>query len=105
MFFFHKYCYSTAFYCSQILPLFNNYMDDIYTAWRVARHKVCMVPWTIHCNLLLHLAGVMDPELWFSKRIIRCIKIAFNSYNVIVRTIINVVFKKYVVLNFHVYCK
>ncbi len=38
MFFFHIYC--TAFYGSQILPLFNNCMDVIYTAWRIAMHKI-----------------------------------------------------------------
>ncbi len=35
-----------------------------------------------------HLAGVMDPELWFSKRWLKFIKI--NSDYIIVRTIINV---------------
>ncbi len=37
-----------------------------------------------------HLAGVMDPELWFSKRCIKFIKMALNSDNIIVRTIPNV---------------
>ncbi len=55
----HKYC--TAFYGSQILPLFINCMDDVY--WRIAMHKVWRIPWTTHCNLLPHHAGVMDPEL------------------------------------------
>ncbi len=32
----------------------------------------------------------MDPELWFSKRCIKFIKMALNSDNIIVRTIINV---------------
>ncbi len=53
--------------------------------------KVRRVPWTTHCNVLPHIAGVMDPELWFSKRCIRFIKISLNSDNVTVRTIINVV--------------
>ncbi len=51
-------------------------------------HKVWRVPWTIHCNLLPHLAGVMDPELWFSKRCIKFIKMALQI--TIVRTITNV---------------
>ncbi len=36
------------------------------------------------------LAGVMDPELWFSKRCVRFIKMTLNSDNVSDRTIINV---------------
>ncbi len=56
---FHKYC--TAFYCSQILPRLNNCMDDVYIAKRIAMRKVWRVLWTTHCNLLQHLAGVMDP--------------------------------------------
>ncbi len=43
-----------------------------------------------HCNLLPHLAGVMNPELWFSKRCIQFIKMALNSDNIIIRTITNV---------------
>ncbi len=65
-------------------------MDDVYIAWIIAMRKVCRVPWTTHCNLLPHLAGVMDPELWLSKRCITFIKIALNSDNIIVRTITNV---------------
>ncbi len=52
--------------------------------------KVWRVPWTTHYNLLPHLAGVMDPELWFSKICIKFIKMALNSDHIIVRTIINV---------------
>ncbi len=51
--------------------------------------KVWKVPWNTHCNLLPHLPGVMDPELWFSKRCIKFIKMALNSDNIIVRTITN----------------
>ncbi len=36
-----------------------------------------------------HLAGCMDIELWFSKRCIRFLNMAMESYNVVVRTIIN----------------
>ncbi len=43
-----------------------------------------------HCNSLPYLGGVMDPELWFSKRCITFITMALNSHNIIVRTIINV---------------
>ncbi len=64
---FHKYY--TAFYGSQILSLYINYIDDIYIAWRIAMRKVRRVPWTNHCNVLPHLPGVMDPEFWFSKNV------------------------------------
>ncbi len=47
-------------------------MDDVYIAWRIAMRKVWRVPWTTR-NVLPHLAGVMDPELWFSKRCIKFI--------------------------------
>ncbi len=43
--------------------------------------------------MLPHLAGVMDPELWFSKRCIRCNKMARNSDNVTVSTIVNIGFE------------
>ncbi len=65
-------------------------MNDVYISWRIAMCKVWRVPWTTHCNLLPNLAGVMDPELWFSKRCIKFIKMALNSDNIIVRTITNV---------------
>ncbi len=56
----------------------------------LAMRKVWRVPWTTHCNLLPYIAGVMDPELWFSKRCIKFIKMALNSDNIIFRTITNV---------------
>ncbi len=70
--------------------LLNNHMDDVYIACRIAMNKVWRVPWTTHCHLLPYLADVMDPELWFSKRCVKLIRKTFNSYNIIVRTIINV---------------
>ncbi len=65
-------------------------MDDVYISWRIAMHKVWRVPWTTHCHLLPHFAGLMDPELWFSKICIKFIKMALNSDNIIVITITNV---------------
>ncbi len=65
-------------------------MDDAYIALRIAMHKVWRVPWTTHCNVLPHLTGVMNPEIWFSNRCIKFIKMALNSDNIIVRTITNV---------------
>ncbi len=44
-------------------------MDDVYIVWRIAMWKVWRVPWSNHCNLLPHLAGVMDLELWFSTNV------------------------------------
>ncbi len=48
--------------------------------------KVWRVPLATHCNLLPHFAFLK----WFSKRCIKCIKMALNSDTIIVRTIINV---------------
>ncbi len=74
---FHKYC--TAFYGSPVLPMFNNCMEEIYIAWRVAICRVWRVPWTTYCKLLPHLANCIDIELWFS-RCTRFIKMAINSH-------------------------
>ncbi len=32
-----------------------------------------LVPWRTHNNMLPHLAGMIDPELWFAKRCIKFI--------------------------------
>ncbi len=74
---FQNYC--TSFYDSQILPLFGNCMEDIYTAWRIAMRRVWRVPWRTHNNMLPHLDGMIDPELWFAKR---CIKIIVYVYEI-----------------------
>ncbi len=58
---FHKYC--TAFYGSQVLPMFWDCMQELYTVWRIAVHRMWWVPWTTHCVLLPLLAGCMDIEL------------------------------------------
>ncbi len=84
---FHKYC--TAFYGSQVLPMFDSCMEEIYIAWRVAIRRVWRVPWTTHCKLLPHLANCMDIELRFSRRCMRFIKMAINSSNIVVKTITN----------------
>ncbi len=55
---FHKYC--TAFYGSNVLPMFNSCTEEIYIVWRVAIHRVWRVPWTTHCKLLPHLANCKD---------------------------------------------
>ncbi len=81
--------YYTAFYGSQVLPMFDKCMEDMYKAWRIAIRRVCRVPWTTHCLLLLLLSGFMDIELWFSKRCVKFLKMAINSKNSAVRMIIN----------------
>ncbi len=84
---FHKY--GTAFYGSQVFPMFNSCMEENYIAWRVAIRRVWRVPWTTHCKLLPHLANCMDIELCFSRRCMRFIKMAMNSSNIVVKTITN----------------
>ncbi len=41
------------------------------------------------CTLLPLFTGVIDPQLWFSKRCIKLINMALNSHNVIVSAIVN----------------
>ncbi len=84
---FHKY--RTSLYCSQVVPIFNSCMEEIYIAWRLAIRRVWMVPWTNHCKLLPDLANCMDIELWFSRRCMRFIKMTMNSSNIVVKTITN----------------
>ncbi len=36
--------------------------------WRIAMRRVWRVLWRTHNNMLPHLAGMIDPELWFAKR-------------------------------------
>ncbi len=58
-------CFIYTINSSQILPLFNNCMDVIYMAWIGAMPKLWRIPWTTHCNLLPHLAVVMDLNYGF----------------------------------------
>ncbi len=48
---------------------------------------VWRVPWRTHNNMLLHLAGMIDPELWFAKRCIKFISMCMKSDNNAVKTI------------------
>ena len=83
---FFKYC--TAFYGAQFLPINNNnVMHPLYVAWRMAVRRVWRVPWTTHCNLLPHIAGVMPPELSLAKRSIKFITKLIKSDNMTVKTI------------------
>lgn len=74
---FQKYC--TSFYGTQLLPLFDNSILDLYKAWRIAMRRVWRLPWQTHCNMLPLIAGVMDPELWFAKRAINFLNMAVKS--------------------------
>ena len=84
---FKKMCMS--FYGSQVLPLFGNFMQPVYTAFRKAVRRVWKLPRTTHCNLIPHLVGCIDIELWFCKRCINFINMACKSRNHVVRTIAN----------------
>ncbi len=53
-------------------------MKDIYTAWRIAMHRVWWVPWRTHNNMLPHLAGMIDPELLFAKLCIKFISMCMK---------------------------
>ncbi len=44
--------------------------------------RVWRVPWRTHNNMLPHLAGLIDPELWFAKRCIKCINEFLCTYYV-----------------------
>ena len=82
---FSKYC--TSFYGSLFLPIYDNTMEDIYKAWRMAVRKVWRVPWTTHCDLLPHLAGVMPPKLSFAKNAISFAKLLLKSDNPVVKMV------------------
>ncbi len=49
--------------------------------------RVRRVPWRTHNNMLPHLAGMIDPELWFAKRCIKFISMCIKSDNNTVKTI------------------
>ncbi len=72
-----------------MFPHFDTNIQDVYTAWRIAIHKVWHLHWRTHNNMLVHVAGVMEPELWFAQRCIKVIKMALISDNNTVCTISN----------------
>ena len=83
---FSKYC--TAFYGSQILPVYDKTaMYDLYLAWRSSIKKVWRIPWTTHSNMLPLLAGVLPPDLMFEKRAIGFINKLLKSENKTVQMI------------------
>ncbi len=45
------------------------------------------VRWRTHNNMVPHLAGMTDPELWFAKRCIKFISMCMKSDNNTVKTI------------------
>ncbi len=56
-------------------------MADMHTTLRIAMHRIWWVPWRIHNNMLSHVAGMIDPELWFAKRCIKLISMCIKSDN------------------------
>ena len=84
---FNKYC--TSFYGSQILPIYDDSLADLFRSWRVAVRRVWRVPWHTHSSLLPHLAGVMAPNLWFDKRAVKFAMLGLNSSNYNVKTILS----------------
>ncbi len=40
--------------------------------------RVWWVPWRTHNNMLPYLAGMIDPELWFTKRCIEIYKYVYE---------------------------
>ncbi len=55
---FHKYC--TACYGSQVLPMFGDCMQELYTAWRIAVCREWRVPWTTHYVLYREAIHYLD---------------------------------------------
>ncbi len=72
-----------------MLPHFDTHIQDVYTAWRIAIHRVWHLPLRTHNTMLAHVAGVMKQELWFAKRCIKFSKMALMSNNNTVCTISN----------------
>ena len=86
-FLFNKYC--TSFYGAVLLPLFDDSLKYLCTSWRKAMRRVWRIPWRTHCNMLPHIAKVMDPDLILAKRFIKFINNVANSGNNTVNTISN----------------
>ena len=84
---FNKYC--TSFYGAVLLPLFDDSLKYLCTSWRKAMRRVWRIPWRTHCNMLPHVAEVMDPDLILAKRCIKFINNVDNSGNNTVNTISN----------------
>ena len=82
---FQNYC--TSFYGVQIHPLFDSSIKDISVAWRKAVRKCWRLPYQTHCNVLPHIAGVMDPEMVIAKRAIKFLLNALESKNQTVHTV------------------
>ena len=44
---FSKYC--TSFYGSNVLPLYDDSMENLCKSWRIAIRRVWRIPWRTHC--------------------------------------------------------
>ena len=85
---FSKYYY-TSFYGSNVLPLYDDSMENLCKSWRIAIRRDWRIPWRTQCIMLPYIAEVVDPKLMFDKRCIKFINNATNSCNTIVNTISN----------------
>ncbi len=43
---FERFC--TSFYGTQMVPLFDKCINDLYKAWSIAIHGVWCIPWQTH---------------------------------------------------------
>ena len=86
-FLFNKYCMS--FHGAVLLPLFDDSLKYLCTSWRKAMRRVWRIPRRTHCNMLPHVAEVMDPDLILAKRCIKFINNVANSGYKPVNTISN----------------
>ena len=67
-------------------PLFDDKMESIYTAWRIAIRRVWGLPRRTHCALLPYIADC-DIKLMLAKRFISFIEKALKCPNFKVQTI------------------
>ena len=82
---FNRYC--NNFYGVQMLPIFDDSMNSLYTCWRKEIRRVWRIPWRAHCKLLSHIAGTMDPVFFLCMKCIKFIQSASRSGNSVVKTI------------------
>ena len=76
-----------SFYGAQYIPLYDNCLEDLCRAWRVAMRRVWRLPWTTHCRLLPHLADTMPPELLLARRGIAFAHQMLKSENGVMKTV------------------
>ena len=80
-------CYCSSFYGTNIMSVFDGSLESVCTAWRKAVHRIWRIPWKTNNNILSMIAGVMYPDLLFTKRSINFINRAMSSNNIVTKTI------------------